>query len=420
MKNAILLLSTLFLIGANCSQNSPVLSPQLEHIASAVMVPCDPYLAPEGKTPLSTRTCLAAVNPLRQRISVFDMSQLEWVIGPTGYSALAVRAKGYATALVAYQNADEGYVFMLDAHSSTLRAVRTRSAGNTVETLAAPFPELALDNRPVKTFVLNPNGPANPEIFAVFSNGTTVTTTFDLATRTFSVPTTSAPVNGLVVDAVYDVASGATAFMLVNGTQNDVVIRPAKAATPTHTLNDVGNVKVAIGEIATTPAPTLHLLFMNQDTPTMRVIGLNTATLQPQGVDNNLTLASSVVAAYFPMGENQATENGEKDWLAVSSDSGHFYYLHAAHLAKQDTATKPIAASVNLGRLFNMPGAFSGLKQILGGDVRILSGEEATKDRAVCSRQMIFVFTSGSVASICEGNAGGPVLLVNRNPVQGT
>jgi hypothetical protein len=430
MKNIISIIALVFLMGANCSQSPPVLSPNLDHISSAALVTCDAYLKPADQTPLSPRTCLVMANPFRQLIRAYDISQGQFLIAPIGYAPLAITGNGFTSQLMPFETSDLGYVFALDANLPQVSAISTRNQGTTTSSFSGVAPLSPLGNGPIKMFVTNPAGPANPELLAVFSNGnpsTFATTVFDPGTSQFGAVQHQGSIDaGQLLDVAYDAGSGLMAVLVSTGTQNNVVILSAATPALTSTIQNVGNVKITLGQINTSTALAPHLLLMSQDADangraTLRTIRLNSGTAQTDLLDHTITLTSVAVASYFPAGAKKATCcGGMQEWLTVSADNGTFYYLTSADLQNAE-AGKVFNTNYSLSKIFNLPAnSFSGLKQIIGGDILILSGDEATAGRNICARQMFFIYSSGFVASLCEGGISGATQIVTRNTAAGT
>lgn len=77
-----------------------------------------------------------------------------------------------------------------------------------------------------------------------------------------------------------------------------------------------------------------------------------------------------------------------------------------------------LGPSMSLSKL-TRSGTLSGLVQIVGGDVTLLSGSEAPRGVTVCERQVFYAFSPGYVISTCEGDADRATLVVSRDNVEG-
>jgi hypothetical protein len=420
------LLAVFFLMGSNCSQSPQFLSTQLDHISAASLVTCDPYGKPEGAPALSQRTCLVIANPFNPFLRVYDVSQIQFLLSPTGYSRLAVRANGMTTQLSSYDTTDNAFVFALDANLRKVATINARNSVNGSDSFSGALPGLlALEDKPLKTFVANPKGPGAPQMLAIYRDGTIQTSLYDVVVSRFGAldPQPTSLV-ATVADAVYDADTGLVALLTTANGQNDVVIRKAVDANPntaTLTLANVGNVKLGLGLFKSTATAMPHVLLMKQDEARLRTVRFDATTLvSGPGDDNTIKLSDVVVAAYIPTGaDKQALANGTKDWVSVGADDGTFFYLPTIDLFS--TADKIFTTTLSVAKTVNMPPkALSGLTQILGGDVIVLGAGEAPKDRAVCFRQMFFVFSSGFASSICEGNLNLPTLIIARDVAAGT
>lgn len=403
------------LLGGNCSENTPVVSPQLEQMSSAALVTCDPYLPKADLPALQLRTCLVLANPLRSVLRVFDVSEGKYLLAPIGYSPLAVRVDGMTSQLVSFENTDTniGLVFALDTNSWAVSPLNARNVGSTVSfSSAQALAKLEPTKRPHRIHSA-PDVLGNPQVLLTFEDDASLQLTpFDTSGLTFGASQNlPAVLVGETLDSSYDAVSGLLAQVVrVSPTTNSIVVRQVVGGSATYTINnvsDVGSVKVAIGQMKTDDILAPHLLIMKQDTPKLRAIRLNTTTFQGD-TDNEITLAASVKAAYFPSGVGkESCCGGATDWLSVGTQAGLVYYLTSADLVSTDA--NRVFRSVDIGKA---AGA-TNLVQIIGGDVRVLTGEQAVKNKHVCPRQMFFVFGSGAVAAICEGNVSGVSMIVS-------
>lgn len=418
-------LAALCLMGSNCSKPPQYLSTQLDHISSATLVPCDAYALGANGEKLSQRTCLVIANPIRPLLRVYDVSQSQFLLSPIGYSPLGVRVPGLTSQVISYDRPFVGFVFALDANVSQLTAINTRNQvdGPVSFTSAAVRPTLSFDQRPLKVFVANPKGPGNALILASYRDGTLRTSEFDDVNGTFSALQTQATsLQSTIHDAVYDAESGLIAFLVEDGATRNVVVRKAIDTNPnptTETISDVGFVKLAFGMIKTSTTASPHVLLMRQDASILRTIRLNSDTLVKEE-DKEIKLQNSLAAAYIPTGIKEVCCGGAKEWISAASDDGFLYFLPTSDLITSDSE-KVFTATASIAKTFNLPvGSLRGLASVIGGDIQILTGEEAPKNRAICWRQQFFIFSSGFVAGICEGSMRGATQIVSRDTATGT
>jgi|GEM_PF-5390477 len=419
-------LAILFLMGANCSKAPPHLSSQLDHVSALAMVNCDTYLVQPGETPLSQRTCLVVANPLRPFMRAFDLSQNQFLLSPMGFSPLAVRANGLTTQLASYSTSTQGTVFSYDANLAQLLAIDARNNGTQPSfSGVAPHPVKNLDKRPLKIAVANPSGPAPAQILTFNMDGSVESMTYDDSTKQFStLQQISGPKTGEVVDVVFDAITGVYAVLLSETVNNIVTnsvflkqIVGASGTPPESTIDNVANVRLGLGQLNTSTAPAPHLFLMSRDNPTLRTARLDAATLQIDSTgDNTITLKNVLTAIYVPSGDKEQCCAGITEWISASSDDGQVYYLTRNVL--QSHAPITLDPSLSLSKLLRS-GTLSGLVQIVGGDVTLLSGSEAPRGVTVCERQVFYAFSPGFVVSTCEGDATSATLVVSRDIMEG-
>lgn len=406
-----------FVLGSNCSENTPVLASELEQISAGALVTCDPYLPKDELPTLQPRTCLLLANPMRPVLRVFDVSEDKYLLSPIGYSPLGVRLDGMTKQMVSFENSENniGLVFALDSNLFGVSALNARNVGATASFSSSnALAALPSTFRPHRIHMA-PDALGNPQLLTTFEDVASLwLTPYDASILSYGTPQVLPEVlAGETVDSAYDSSSGLLAqVVMVAPNTNSVIVRQIVGGASNYVINnvsDVGNVKVAIGQTVTNDILAPHLLIMKQDTPKVRVIRLNTTTFQGD-TDNEITLAASAAHAYFPAGPSKATCcQGATDWVSLGTQGGLVYYLTSEDLLS--TEANKVFLSIDVGRAANA----SNLVQILGGDVRVLTGEQAVKDKNVCPRQMFFLFATGAVANVCEGNIGGVSVIAGKN-----
>jgi hypothetical protein len=225
------------------------------------------------------------------------------------------------------------------------------------------------------------------------------------------------------MDAVYDISSGVYAVLVAQSGKNNVFVKQITGASgtpPSNTISDVGNVRIALGQLDTSPAPSTgpspHLFLMQRDAAKLRTIRLSRATLHKDVLDNTIILKNTIAGVYVPSGAKETCCNGAKEWVAASSDDGFVYYLAAKDLRLNEAFV--FSPNLSLSKLASGR-ALSGLMQIVGGDIALLHGAEAPISFSVCNRQVFYAFSPGYVAATCEGDTSGATLVVSRDNFEG-
>lgn len=409
------LLALIAISGGSCDGAPPVLSPHLDHLSAGALLDCDAYLDKPDAPPLQQRTCLVLANPLRPNLRVFDMSEGRFLLAPIGYAPLGVRIDGMTTQLVSLNDPTSGFVFGLDANARQLFAINARNRSIVPSFSAAATSErLSLLRLPQKIFSVARGVFGDPRVLVTYSDGSMQLNVFNEPALTWSLGTTTAGL-GTVIDSAYDPVSGLVARLVSNGT-NSIVIANATGQVLVNfaDIPDVGAAKVALGTMITEGVEAPHLLIMKQNEAKLRVLRLNMSD-SSIALDKTLSLSKSATQAYFPGTgpEVLGLQGGDKNWISVGTDDGLIYFLTSANIVGPEPES-PRYLTLDSGQI---AGAMNGrgLVQILGGGVKVLTGEQALKDRVVCPRQLLFLFASGSVVGTCEGSLSGTSLLISRN-----
>lgn len=419
-------LCSLALVGTfavSCSNNTPVLSTQLDHVVSGALLSCDPYPQESGEPVEDPHTCLVLSNPLLPLLRVYNASQREFLLAPLGYSPLAVRLDGLTIKTASFDAPGRSYAFTLDANASTVSAINARNGKDATPSfsVAHPLPKAQLLKRSTNLFVVDPKSADSISLLIIAEDGSVQKTKYQESEKKFDDVVFLGPALGMtVLDSAYDPFSKLLALLVSSEGKTKVVVRKVSddaqllSATPYPVQDaDLGNVKMAIGTMNTNGKDAPHLFLMKQDLAELRTIRLD---LESPALDNTIKLNASVTKAYFPEGPNKEAccDGREKNWMTVASNDGAVYFLSDNDLTDKDASKKHAARLSFSKRGATTDYGVSELEQIVGGDVRILRGDKAPKDVYVCPRQMFFIFASGYVGAICEGQPADITKIVGR------